>query len=162
MVAGGQTNNAPESLTGCNFYFEAENIQDKQVMEISGLSVESPPAGGNKAIGSGKGNVKVRQATPTTEKYEQVVIKIVASKDIDLYTWYQQSNNNGSGSSNWAANRKAASISAFDQAGTRRARWEIINAYPSKYEGPSFKVGDGGELANETITLVHEGIKRTE
>ncbi|MGF1485909.1 MAG: phage tail protein [Prochloraceae cyanobacterium] len=162
MFTGAPTNNATESLAGCNFYFEAENIQNKLVMEISGLSVESPVAGGNQAIGSGTGNVKARQATPTTEKYENVIIKIVASADIDLYTWYQQSNNNGSGSSNWAASRKAASISAFDQAGTRRARWEIRNSYPCKYEGPSFKVGDGGELANETITLVHEGITRVE
>jgi phage tail-like protein len=40
-----------------------------------------------------------------------------------------------------------------------QARWEIVNAYPCKYVGPTFSAATG-EMANETLELVHEGIKR--
>ncbi|MEM9979672.1 MAG: phage tail protein, partial [Cyanobacteria bacterium P01_D01_bin.2] len=35
------------------------------------------------------------------------------------------------------------------------------NAYPCKYEGPSFTAGDSN-MANETLELVHEGITRVQ
>ena len=37
----------------------------------------------------------------------------------------------------------------------------MINAYPTKYEGPKLEAGSN-DVANETITLVHEGIKRVQ
>ena len=150
-----------ELLTACRFYFEADGIQEKQILEVSGLSVESPVAGDGGVQGSGKGGQRLRQATPTVEKFTNVTIKLIATTDKDLYTWYKNCNTNDAGSSQWSSNRKAASVSAFDQGGTRQARWEIKNAYPSKYQGPSFTAGDSN-MANETLELVHEGIERTE
>jgi phage tail-like protein len=42
-----------------------------------------------------------------------------------------------------------------------KARWELQNAYPTKYEGPKLEAGSN-DVANETITLVHEDIKRVQ
>jgi phage tail-like protein len=150
-----------ELLTGCRFYFEADGVSEKQVLEVSGLSVESPPAGDGGVFGSSKGGAKRRQATPTSEKFTHVAVKLVATTDKDLYEWYKNCNSNDAGSSNWSANRKAASVSAYDQAGSMKARWEIIQAYPCKYEGPTFTAGDSN-MANESLELVHEGIKRVQ
>ena len=148
-----------ELLTNCKFYFEAESISDKLVLEISGLSVECPVAGGNKVQGSGKGGVKLRQATPTYAQGSKVKVKVALTSDMDLYDWYKMCNDNAGGSSNWQIGRRAASVSAYDQAGSMQARWELVKAYPYKYEGPIFKSEDE-ELANETIHLVHQGLKR--
>ncbi|MEM8604331.1 MAG: phage tail protein, partial [Cyanobacteria bacterium P01_H01_bin.121] len=112
-------------------------------------------------LGSGKGGLKNRQATPTSEKSSNISIKVVATDDVDLYTWYKDCCTNDAGVSNWAANRKAASVSAYDQEGARKARWEVVNAYPCKYEGPSFTAGDT-DMANETLELVHEGMIRAQ
>ncbi|MEM9008273.1 MAG: phage tail protein, partial [Cyanobacteria bacterium P01_F01_bin.86] len=150
-----------ELLTGCKFYFESDGIVDKQILEVSGLSVESPPAGDGGVLGSGKGGLKNRQATPTTEKFTNVSVKVVATDDVDLYTWYKDCCTNDAGTSDWDANRKAASVSAYSQAGDMVARWEVVNAYPCKYEGPSFTAGDT-DMANETLELVHEGITRVQ
>lgn len=150
-----------ELLTACRFYFEADGLAEKQVLEISGLSVESPVAGDGGVLGSSKGGLKTRQATPTTEKFSNVTVKLVATTDKDLYIWYKDCNTNDGGSSAWASNRKAASISAYDQAGGMQARWELLNAYPCKYEGPSFTAADTN-MANETLELVHEGIQRVQ
>jgi phage tail-like protein len=59
----------------------------------------------------------------------------------------------------WAQKRKTGQIVAYDQQGSPKARWEIRNCYPCKYTGPTL-TASGGDMANETIELVHEGIKR--
>ena len=150
-----------ELLTACRFYFEADGIAEKLILEVAGLSVESPVAGDGGVHGAGKSGVRIRQATPTVEKFSNVTVKMVATTDKDLYLWYKDCNTNDGGTSQWTGNRKAASVSAYDQAGGMQARWELVNAYPCKYEGPSFTAQDGN-MANETLELVHEGIERVQ
>ncbi|MEG4805147.1 phage tail protein [Microcoleus sp. ARI1-B5] len=150
-----------ELLVSCRFYFEADGLTDKQILEVSGLSAESPAAGGDKVMGSGKNAMNLRQAAPTRVKYTPVVVKVVATTNKDLYKWYEDCNKNAGGKSDWSSNRKAASVTVYDQAGEMKARWELQNAYPTKYEGPKLEAG-ANDVANETITLVHEDIKRVQ
>lgn len=148
-----------ELLVSCRFYFEADGIQDKQILEVSGLSAENPAAGGDKVLGSTKEGRNLRQAAPTQVKFTPVVVKIVATTNTDLYKWYENCNKNDGGASQWTSNRKSASVSVYDQAGTQKARWELKFAYPTKYEGPKLEASSN-DVANETITLVHQGIVR--
>ncbi|KST65691.1 phage tail protein [Mastigocoleus testarum] len=150
-----------ELLVSCRFYFEADGLTDKQILEVSGLSSETPAAGGDKVLGSSKNAINLRQAAPTRAKFTQVVVKVVATTNKDLYKWYEDCNKNEGGRSDWASNRKASSVSVYDQAGDMKARWELLNSYPTKYEGPKLEAGSN-DVANETITLVHEGIKRVQ
>jgi phage tail-like protein len=150
-----------ELLVSCRFYFEADGLTDKQILEVSGLSAESPAAGGDKVLGSSKAGINLRQAAPTRVKFTPVVVKVVATTNKDLYKWYEDCNKNAGGKSDWSSKRKAASITVYDQAGEMKARWELQNAYPTKYEGPKLEAG-ANDVANETITLVHEDIKRVQ
>jgi phage tail-like protein len=150
-----------ELLTSCSFYFEADGLSEKMILEVSGLTSECPAAGGDKVLGSGKGAVNLRQAAPTRVKFAPVTVKVVATTNADLYKWYEDCNKNSGEQSDWSGNRKAASVSAYDQARNMKARWEMVNAYPTKYEGPKFEAG-ATDVANETLTLVHEGIKRVQ
>ncbi|MEO1377739.1 MAG: phage tail protein [Cyanobacteria bacterium J06635_10] len=150
-----------ELLVSCRFYFEADNLTDKQILEVSGLSSETPAAGGDKVLGSSKNAVNLRQAAPTRAKFTPVVVKVVATTNTDLYKWYEFCNKNEGGKSDWSSNRKASSVTVYDQAGDMKARWELLNSYPTKYEGPKLEAGSN-DVANETITLVHEGIKRVQ
>ena len=59
----------------------------------------------------------------------------------------------------WKESRKNGSVTAYDQQGQEQARWTIISCYPCKYTGPTL-TASGGDMANETVELVHEGIKR--
>lgn len=150
-----------EILVSCRFYFEADGLTDKQILEVSGLSSETPAAGGDKVLGSSKNAINMRQAAPTRAKFTPVVVKVVATTNTDLYKWYESCNKNEGGKSDWTSSRKAASVSVYDQGGDMKARWELLNAYPTKYEGPKLEAGSG-DVANETITLTHEGIKRVQ
>jgi phage tail-like protein len=146
-----------EFLTACRFYFEADGISDKVIKEISGLGVESTPA--QEVHGSSKGGRATRQATPTVAKFTNVTIKVIATSDRDLYTWYEKCNKNMGDPSQWSSNRKNGSVAAYDQSGNEQARWEIVYCYPCKYTGPTL-TASGGDMANETVELVHEGIRR--
>ncbi|MFB2891759.1 phage tail protein [Aerosakkonemataceae cyanobacterium BLCC-F50] len=150
-----------ELLVSCRFYFEADDLTDKQILEVSGLSAENPAAGGDKVLGSGKNAMNLRQAAPTRVKFTPVTVKVVATTNKDLYKWYEDCNKNDGGKSDWSSNRKASSVTVYDQAGDMKARWELTNAYPTKYEGPKLEAG-ANDVANETLTLVHEGIKRVQ
>ena len=155
-MANGQTD---ELLVNCRFYFEADGLTDKMILEVSGLSSETPAAGGDKVLGSGKQAMNLRQAAPTRVKFSPVTVKIVATSNKDLYQWYEDCNKNSGGQSFWSENRKTASIVVYDQSAVEQARWNLDNCYPSKYEGPKLEAGSN-DVANETITIVHEGIKR--
>lgn len=148
---------AGEFLTSCKFYFEADGITDKFIKEISGLGVESTPA--QDIHGSGKSAKIMRQATPTVVKFTNITVKVIATVDVDLYQWYQKCNEDMGDPRQWAQNRKTGSVVAYDQQGSEKARWNIVNCYPCKYTGPTL-TASGGDMANETIELVHEGIKR--
>lgn len=148
---------AGEYLTACKFYFEADQITDKFIKEISGLGIENTPA--QEVHGSSKGGRIQRQATPTVVKFTNITLKVIATVDRDLYDWYQTCNEDMGDSRQWMQKRKTGSVVAYDQQGAEQARWNILNCYPCKYTGPTL-TASGGDMANETIELVHEGIKR--
>jgi phage tail-like protein len=148
-----------EVLVNCRFYFEADGLTDKQILEVGGLSSETPAAGGDKVLGSTKKALNLRQAAPTRAKFTPVTVKVVATTNDDLYKWYEDCNKNDGGESSWSSKRRASSVSVYDQAGQMKARWEMINSYPTKYEGPKLEASSN-DVANETLTLVHEGIRR--
>ena len=47
----------------------------------------------------------------------------------------------------------------FDQELKEQARWNFLQAWPSKISGPAPKA-DGNEIVLEELTLVHEFIER--
>ena len=146
-----------EFLTSCKFYFEADGVTDKFIQEVSGLGLENTPA--QDVHGSSKGGKIMRQATPTVVKFTNITLKVIATDDIDLYKWYQDCNEDMGDPRKWKEKRKTGSVVAYDQQGSEKARWNIVNCYPCKYTGPTL-TSSGGDMANETIELVHEGIKR--
>ena len=51
------------------------------------------------------------------------------------------------------------SIILIDEAGADKARWDIVNAWPTKYTPPTFNA-KGNEVAIEALEIVHEGFTR--
>ena len=44
-------------------------------------------------------------------------------------------------------------------AGQERRRWNFVNAWPTKWDGPDFNA-EGNDIAIETLELAHEGVTR--
>lgn len=159
----GITNNgADELLTGSRFYFEADGkVQQRAILEITGLSVECPPANSNAVLGSMVGGQSMRQATPTRQKFNVLALKLVLkTNDTELFEWYTECNNE-SASQKWQDGRTDVTITVYNQNGDDAGVWKALNAYPVKYSGPEFKSGDE-TMANESIDIVYEDIEKAE
>ena len=57
--------------------------------------------------------------------------------------------------------RRNCSITLMDASNNPAARWDFVNAWPSKVSGPEIKAGSN-DFAIEQVTLVHEGMERVE
>jgi phage tail-like protein len=53
--------------------------------------------------------------------------------------------------------RKNVSIVLMDDEGTEKVRWNLRNAWPTKWTGPSFDA-TSSEVALETLEIAHEGL----
>jgi phage tail-like protein len=73
---------------------------------------------------------------------------------LDLYKWRQDVIDKGA-----AAQRKNMAIILIDETGADKARWNIVQAWPTKYKPADFS-SKANEVAIETLEIVHEGFTR--
>jgi phage tail-like protein len=87
-------------------------------------------------------------------KYGNITLKWGITDSMDLYEWRQKVIDAGA-----EKERKNISIILIDEGGADKSRWDIVSAWPSKYDPPDFSA-KGNEVAIETLEIVHEGFKR--
>ncbi len=91
---------------------------------------------------------------PGRMKWGDITLKRGMTDDMDMWKWRQLVEE---GKIDEA--RKNGSIVMFDQKGSEVARWDLINAWPSKISGPTANAGSN-EIAIEELTVCHESYKR--
>ena len=87
---------------------------------------------------------------PGRRKYGNIILKRGLTDSLDLWEWYQ---------SVIAGNdqmRRNLSIILYDETHENGMRWEVVDAFPLRWEGPSMKV-DGKAVTIETLELAHHG-----
>jgi phage tail-like protein len=71
---------------------------------------------------------------------------------MELYKWHREGLEGH-------VQRKSVAIIVLDEAGFDKARWELREAWPSKYEGADLNA-KGSEVAIETLEITCESIER--
>ena len=143
--------NAP--YNSFNFLLEIDGIAQANFTECSGLDstveiVEYREGGENTTV----------RKLPGKTTYSDITLKWGTTDSRELWEWHRTVIEGN-------VVRKTGSIVLFDLAGANGnnsnevARWNFVNAWPTKWEGPSFNA-TGSEVAVETLTLAHEGIER--
>ncbi|HHN64074.1 MAG TPA: phage tail protein [Nitrospirae bacterium] len=87
-------------------------------------------------------------------KFGNITLKWGITDSMELYNWRQQVVDSGAEGA-----RKNISIILVDEAGNDKARWDIVRAWPVKYDPPDFNA-KGNEVAIESLEIAHEGFKR--
>lgn len=87
-------------------------------------------------------------------KYGNVTLKKGIIDNMELYDWRKSIEDSGA-----AANRKNISLILVDEEGNDKSRWDIVEAWPTKYDPSDFSA-KGNEVLIETLEIVHEGITR--
>jgi phage tail-like protein len=143
-IMAGRTDPAPDF----QFSAELDGLTIAGFVEVSGLASQI------EVIDYREGDEKTAaiRKLPGQVTYPNIVLKRGVSTDTSLYAWHREW---GTGAA--SAKRKQVSIILRDRAGNEIRRWNVHNAWPSKWEGPTLNAL-GNEVAIETIELTHEGI----
>lgn len=96
----------------------------------------------------------VIQKVPGRMKWNNVTLKWGITHALDLWDWRKLVEEGKIGEA-----RKNGSIVMFNQEGAEIARWDLVNAWPSKLTGPTANAGSN-EPAIEELEITHEGYRR--
>jgi phage tail-like protein len=87
-------------------------------------------------------------------KYGNVTLKWGITDSTDLFDWYRAVVEKGA-----QDNRKNVSIQLVDEQGSDKARWDLQECWPVKYDPPDF-TAKGNDVAIETLEIATEIYKR--
>jgi phage tail-like protein len=130
-----------------NFLVEIDGITRAGFQDVSGLD-SSIDVIEHREGGSTTTKIKL----PGLTKYSNIVLKWGITDDHQLFDWHQQCVEGN-------VTRKNGSVVLQDRQGNEVMRWNFMNAWPSKWTGPTLSAG-GNDVAIETLELAHESLAR--
>ena len=137
---------AQDPFKAFRFRVEIQGIQNAGFMECSSVSSHLEVV----EYREGADPINVRKLTGKAS-YPDITLKWGMTNDQDLYTWHLQAVKGN-------LQRKSGSVIQLDDTGAEQLRWNFFNAWPSKWEGPSFNA-KGNDLSINTLTLTCERIE---
>ena len=105
---------------------------------------------------SGDNGKLVIKKVPGRMKWNNITLKRGITDAMDMWKWrglVEQGK--------IADARKNGTITMYNQQGDAIAKWNFINAWPSKLTGPAANAGNN-EVAIEELEIVHEGYTRAQ
>lgn len=139
--------NRKDPYMAYNFVVEIEGIRVAEFSEVSGLSVETQV---EKKTFGGENHREYTFLTQT--KYSDITLKHGLMDDLYLWKWYQKV-----AEGKCAGVRRNASIYLMDDCGNPLMWWDVLDACPIKWEGPTLNATSSA-VAVETLVLTHNGI----
>ena len=132
---------------GFNFRVEIDGIQQAGFQEVSGLDSSTD----SQDYREGADPNHVRKLTGLN-KFSAITLKRGITDSDELWKWRTTVVDG-------KVERKNGSIIMLDETGQEKLRWNFINAWPSKWTGPSFN-STSSAVAVETLELTHEEVKK--
>jgi len=139
---------ANDPLAAFNFQLEIDGITRAGFSECTGLNAEANVIEyreGNESLTTRKLHGLI--------KYGNVTLKWGVTQDPELFNWFKTVVDGD------IDRKQTMSVVLLDEQRAEAVRWNIINAWPSKYVIPDMK-SDGNEIAFESVELCHEGVER--
>jgi phage tail-like protein len=140
-----------DPLIGFNFRLEIEGKLAGYFTEANGIGSEHEIVEHKAVDDSGH---EIVQKIPGRLKWENVTLKRGITDAMDIWDWRKLVEDGKLGDA-----RTNCSIIMMDRNYEDVARWDFVNAWPSKVSGPSVK-SDSNEFGVEEVTLIHEGMVR--
>ena len=141
------TGGREDPLPSYSFAVEIDGIVQGSFRSVSGLSCET------EVIEYREGGDNTIRLLPGLTRCGPVELKYGLTTNRELWDWYQSVMDGGK------EIRKNISIVILTPAHEERARYNLYNAWPTKWEGPALNAS-GNDVAVETIELAVERIER--
>lgn len=133
----------PDPYRSFNFLVEIDGITEGGFRECSGLDTSTDPV--DYREGTDPNHVRKLSGL---NKYSPITLKRGVTDSTKLWEWRQTVLEG-------RAERRNMSIVLLNEAREEKWRWNLRNAWPSKWTGPSFNA-TSNEVAIETLEIVHE------
>ena len=140
-----------DPLVGFQFRLEVGGKITGYFSEVSGIGSEHEIIEHKVVTNDGH---EMIQKIPGRLKWQDVALKRGITDNLQVWEWRQLVEEGKMKDA-----RMNCSIIMMDRNYADAARWDFVNAWPSKVTGPSVK-SDSNEIGIEEIGLVHEGMKR--
>lgn len=140
-----------DSLATHRFGVQLGGVTVESVQEISGLTVDQSVVDVPGVTNTGKPFVKKQ---PGGFKGGEVTLTRGFDKSTALSNWINETLNKGA----VQTARQNLTIEFMDTEGNTVRRVQLMNAWASKWEGPSLKAGDSA-AATEQVTITFEDIQ---
>ena len=134
-----------QDVTTARFWVEVEGMLSAAFRECSGLSAEM-----DVMTYSEGGLNDYEHKLPGRIKYTNVTLRKGVASSADLCNWLYQFATGG-------FERKNISIIMYHTDGQEAMRWNLIQAYPVKWQGPDLKADDNN-IPIETLEVAHNGL----
>lgn len=144
-----QPGQQPVYFRAFQFMVEIGGISQARFQEVSGIDATTDVTEyreGGDFLGSRK--------LPGQTKHSNLTLKRGYTDDTQLWKWYEDVMTGRT-----EKIRKDLSVIQLDMAGQEMFRWNLYQAFPTKYTGPSFNA-KGSDLSIETLELAYERIER--
>lgn len=132
---------------GFNFRVEMDGIQQAGFQEVSGLDASTDAQ--DYREGTDPNHVR---KVPGLNKYSAITLKRGITDSDELWKWRLTAIDG-------KVERKNGSIVLLDDTGSEKLRWNFVNAWPSKWTGPSLN-STSSAVAVESLELTHEEVKK--
>lgn len=136
-----------DPLRNFRFRLEIDGIQQAGFSEVSGFDVTVDPI----EYREGNEPTHVRKLTGLT-KYGNITMKWGIIDSMELHNWHRQIVDGD-------IQRKNIAIIVVNESGEDKARFEIVEAWPSKYD-PMDLNAKGNDVSIETLEICNEGVIR--
>jgi phage tail-like protein len=130
-----------------NFLVEIGGITQAGFSDCSGFGSSTDPI----EYREGGENTTVRKL-PGMTKHTNITLKWGLTDSRELYDWYREIVTG-------KVDRRNGSIVVLDLEGKETVRWNFVQGWPTKWDGPDFSA-KGTDVAIETLEIAHEGIER--
>jgi phage tail-like protein len=136
-----------DPLRNFRFRVEIDGIQQAGFSEVTGFDATVEAI--DYREGADPTNVR---KLPGLTKYGNVTLKWGVTDSKALHDWHRQIVDGD-------IQRKNIAIVVLNEAGADVGRWEIVQAWPTKYD-PMDLNAKGNDVSIETMEIAHEGVKR--
>jgi phage tail-like protein len=139
---------ATDPFASFNFLLEIDGVAKAGFSEVTGLNTETNVI--EYREGSDPNHMR---KLPGLEKFGNVTLKRGVTPDPELFNWHKAVLDGE------ILRDESMSIVLLDERRQEVVRWNLQNAWPSKWVGPDLKAG-ANEIAFESVEIVHEGVER--
>lgn len=137
-----------DPLRNFRFRLEIGGINEAHFSEVTGFDITTDVID----YREGDEPTHVRKL-PGLTKYGTVTLKRGITDSMDLYNWYKDVVAG-------KVRRETVAIIVLDEEGNDKARFQISEAWPMKYD-PMDLNAKGNDVSIETLELANEGVERT-